>query len=79
MTGGSRLVEILILGAGGETASVCEDWSVGWTAGALIEASARTRGTVGMTGHTGARGAEGVGRTARNARAGRREFVVGTS
>jgi len=67
LTCSSRLVEILTLGARGEATSVCEDWSIGWTAGALIEATARTRGTVGVTGDTGARGTEGVGRTARNA------------
>ena len=66
MTGRSRLVEELVLGAGRETATVCEDRAVGWTAGALIEGSTGTRGTVGMTGDAGTGGAKGVGRAARN-------------
>ena len=66
MAGRSRLVEKLILCTGGETTSVCEDWSIGWTARALVERSARTRGAVGVTGETDAGGTEGVGRTGCN-------------
>ena len=78
MTGGSCLVEILILGAGREATSVCEDWPIGWTARALVERSTRASDAVRVTGETDTGGTEGVGRTARDARARGRKLVIGT-
>ena len=66
LAGGSRLVEELILRTCGETTSVCENRSIGWTARALVERSARTRGAVGVTGETDAGGTEGAGGTGCN-------------
>ena len=79
MTGRSRLVEKLILAAGGETASICEDWSIGWAARALVERSARTCDAVRVTGEADTGGTEGVGGTACDTRTRGRKLVIRTS